>query len=820
MRDNLEADLTKIIAEAIDIAKSLGQEMNSCYLLLAVFTIPNGAEGFLIEQGIDEDTLLSTMERISGEGKEMTERIIEQATLIAESTGKKKASALHLLLAICRERQSLAYMMLINAGANMASLRTRLMSAATRKQPLYEETQVHSRAGERSSHTSASTSQTNPSPAAPTARQNHSIVKESQKHPSKQPPKLTEKPEPRKSAAKTISVKNNGAFYILDEEKFPQLVKLGKNLTQLAAENKIDPLVGRGREIEEIIDILGKRRANNPLLVGEPGVGKTAIVEGLVNMAYRTPKLLPALAEKVIVELDLNRIFAGTSLRGALAERLNGIREEVKRAEGRVIVFIDEIHSLSGLSAGDSPEEAANSLKASLARGEFPCIGATTSDELRKFLNSDPAFERRFEIVLIPEPSVDDTVKILDGIKEEYEKHHGVKYTADALQAAAILSSRYLSERFLPDKAISLIDLAGSRARRVGKDFITEEEIARVVSKIASIPEDKLTLKDSERLLKMEEELSKRIIGHDKVIESVAKVIRRNYVGFRAKRPIGSFIFLGPTGVGKTELVKALADFLFNSRDALVRVDMSEYSESHSTSRLIGAPPGYVGYEAGGQLTEQIRRKPFQIVLLDEVEKAHRDVLQILLQVLDEGRLTDGRGRTVDFTNTIVVMTSNLGSDKFGKKLKPKIGFAGEQKSEDDEMMEDYEKRAADVLTSAKRFFPPELWNRIEERLVFAPLGREQLKAIARLELEKSSHSLEVEKKIEFSADESAVEWILENGGYQPELGARPLRQTIQRFVEAAIAENILRGEFIAGDKISVSAKDNRLYFSKEPNAH
>jgi ATP-dependent Clp protease ATP-binding subunit ClpC len=652
-------------------------------------------------------------------------------------------------------------------------------------------------------------------------------------------------------ATETTAAADPKARYRLDPKQYPWLVQLGRNLSESAAEGRFDPLIGRDREIEEVIDILGKRRSNNPLLLGEPGVGKTAIVEGLARALVFTPTVAPTLADKVFVELDMNRITAGTSLRGAFAERLTGLRDEVKKANGRIVVFFDEIHTLMGAGGGDSPEEATNALKSALARGEFPCIGATTNDEFKKFIESDPAFERRFDPVLVREPSPEDALAILKGMAPAYEAHHGVQYEAQSLDAAVRFSSRFISERFLPDKAFKLVDIAGSRARRRGAKTVGVADIAAEVARVSGVPAEKLMMSDADRLLRMEKVLGAALIGHEGIVQRVAAVIRRNYAGFHARRPIGSFLFLGPTGVGKTELAKQLADFMFGSPDALVRIDMSEYEEPHAVARLIGAPPGYVGHEAGGQLTEALRKKPFQIILLDEVEKAHRDILQILLQVLDEGRLTDARGRTIDFTNAIIIMTSNLGAEVLGGQSAPTIGFrpAGFGASQNaasgvatldrvataNDTVVDHTRNdtlpdvlpvgASDstaplsplhqaVIDEARRFFSPELWNRIEDKLVFAPLTRDQLRRIAVLEAERSSQTLSAERQIRYTLTTDAVEWLLDNGGYDPAFGARPLRQTLQRRIESRIAEGILRREFKPGDELRVTVIDGKLLFA------
>ncbi|MEZ4430793.1 MAG: ATP-dependent Clp protease ATP-binding subunit [bacterium] len=597
--------------------------------------------------------------------------------------------------------------------------------------------------------------------------------------------------------------------FVLNREKFPWLTRLGRNLSHLAWLGRFDPVVGRDAEIEQALDVLHKRRSNNPCLVGEPGVGKTAIVEGMAHklaVEHARRGEAPGAPERVIIQVDVGAIVAGTHLRGALAERLRGLQDEVRRAAGRVVVFIDEIHTLVG-AGGNDGADAANELKSALARGEFPCIGATTVDEYRESIEGDPALERRFTAVHVAEPDEATTRAILAGVADRYARHHGVRYRDEALDAAVRLSRRYLHDRCDPDKSLGVLDLAGAVARRRGGE-VDRRAVAEVVSRVARVPVEHLLVDDPRRFLDMERHLADGIIGQRHVLGAIAETIRRNLAGFAGGRPIGSFLFLGPTGVGKTEAVKALAHFLFGSRDALVRFDMSEFLESHSVARLIGAPPGYVGHQEGGQLTDRIRRRPYQVVLFDEIEKSHRDVWNILLQILDDGRLTDGRGRTVDFSNTVVVLTSNLGADAFALDSR-RIGFAGEGAA-------DRAAQAEQAVQKARRTFPPELWNRIEQRICFHPLARDEVAAVARLQLAERARLLEGERGISFAVDEAAIAALIEKGGYDAAFGARPMRQAIAREVETPLAARILAGEVRRGDRVQVSAADGALVFTIE----
>jgi ATP-dependent Clp protease ATP-binding subunit ClpC len=642
------------------------------------------------------------------------------------------------------------------------------------------------------------------------------------------------------------------------------LDQFGRNLTQLARDTKLDPVIGREKEIERVMQVLSRRTKNNPVLIGEPGVGKTAIVEGLAQDIVKG-EVPETLKGKQIYTLDLGALVAGSRYRGDFEERLKKVLKEI-RTRGDIVLFIDELHTLVGAGAAEGAIDAASILKPMLARGELQTIGATTRDEYRKHLEKDAALERRFQPINVEEPTVAHSIEILKGLRDRYEAHHRVSFTDDALVAAANLSDRYISDRFLPDKAIDLIDEAGSRMRirrmtappdvrevdekiaevRLRKesaidaqDFekaaslrdeerqlveerqrrerewksgemdvlseVDEEEIAEVLSTWTGIPVFKLTEEETEKLLRMEDELHKRIISQEDSIKAVSKAIRRTRAGLKdPKRPSGSFIFLGPSGVGKTELSKALAEFLFGDEDTLIQLDMSEYMEKHTVSRLIGSPPGYVGYEEGGQLTEAVRRKPFSVILFDEIEKAHPDVFNTLLQILEDGRLTDSQGHQVDFKNTIIIMTSNLGTRDIQKG--PGIGFAARP----DEKLS-YEKMKDRVMDELKKSFRPEFLNRIDEVIVFHSLTQEDVKQIVDLMMKRVTEQLKA-KDLEIELTDAAKTLLAEQG-YDPALGARPLRRTIQRLVEDPLSEKLLWKEFRAGQTIIVDASDGEMVF-------
>ena len=642
------------------------------------------------------------------------------------------------------------------------------------------------------------------------------------------------------------------------------LDQFGRNLTQLARDAKLDPVIGREREIERVMQVLSRRTKNNPVLIGEPGVGKTAVVEGL-SQAIVKGEVPETLKGKQIYTLDLGALVAGSRYRGDFEERLKKVLKEIK-TRGDIVLFIDELHTLVGAGAAEGAIDAASILKPMLARGELQTIGATTRDEYRKHLEKDAALERRFQPIEVQEPNVTHTIEILKGLRDRYEAHHRVTYTDEAIVAAANLADRYISDRFLPDKAIDLIDEAGSRMRirrmtappdvreldekiadvRLrkesaidGQDFelaarlrdeerqhqeerqrreqnwkagemdvlseVDEEEIAEVLSIWTGIPVFKLTEEETEKLLRMEDELHRRIISQHEAIGAVSRAMRRTRSGLKdPRRPSGSFIFLGPSGVGKTELSKALAEFLFGDEDALIQLDMSEYMEKHTVSRLIGSPPGYVGYEEGGQLTEAVRRKPFSVILFDEIEKAHPDVFNTLLQILEDGRLTDSQGRTVDFKNTIIIMTSNLGARDIAKGVG--IGFAAAR-----DEAGDYDKMREKVHEELKKSFRPEFLNRIDEIIVFHSLTPDDVKEIVHLLMSRVEEQLKA-KDIDIELTEAAKVLLAEKG-YDQALGARPLRRTIQRMVEDPLAEKLLYKEFRAGETVIVDARDGEIVF-------
>ncbi|ACK64132.1 ATPase AAA-2 domain protein [Rippkaea orientalis PCC 8801] len=619
----------------------------------------------------------------------------------------------------------------------------------------------------------------------------------------------------------TVAARGNESIFDSPPRTQTRLQDFGINLTQRAKEGKLDPMVGRNQELERVIQILGRRTKNNPVLIGEPGVGKTAIAEGLAQRIVN--KDLPeTLQDKQVIALDMTLLVAGTRFRGEFEERLKAIVEEVRQA-GNIILVIDEIHTLVGAGALGGVLDAANLLKPALARGELQCLGTTTLDEYRQYIERDAALERRFQPVMVGEPSVTETIEILYGLRKEYEAYHKVKFEDCALEAAATLADRYISDRFLPDKAIDLIDEAGSRIHLrhslqtkvttsgdnnsqslvINPDslvpVVDAEDIAQIVTAWTGIPINKLSETESESLLHLEAQLHESIIGQEEAVKAVSRAVRRARVGLKnPHRPVASFIFAGPTGVGKTELTKALARYLFGSEEAMIRLDMSEFMEPHTVSKLIGSPPGFIGYEEGGQLTEAVRRKPYSVILFDEIEKAHPDIFNLLLQLLEDGRLTDAKGRTVNFNNTLVIMTSNIGS-KVIEKGGSGFGF----ESSSDHFEAQYQRLRDLVNNELKQYFRPEFLNRLDDIIVFRQLTKPEVTEIADLLLQQVSKQLQEQRQITLTVTDGFKERVVSEG-YDPSYGARPLRRAIMRLLEDSLAEAILSGKVHDGDTIKV----------------
>ena len=798
----------RVVVLAQDEARSLNHNyIGTEHLLLGLITEGEGVAAKALESlDINKDAVRAAVIDIIGEGEKPVEghipftprakRVFELSLREALQLGHNYIGTEHLLLGLLKEGEGVASQVLIKLGADLGKVRQTVIE-------LLSGYQRNSDDGRESVGVGASS---------------------------------------------TGSGQTNSAI----------LEQFGRNLTQAARENKLDPVIGRRTEMQRVMQILSRRTKNNPVLVGEPGVGKTAVVEGLAQ-AIVAGDVPETIKDKQIYSLDMGALVAGSRYRGDFEERLKKILKEI-RTRGDIILFIDEIHTLVGAGAAEGSIDASQMLKPMLARGELQTIGATTSDEYRKYIEKDAALERRFQPVKVDEPSVEETVGILKGLRDRYEAHHRVIITDAAIQAAAELADRYVSDRFLPDKAIDLMDEAGARLRisrmtappelreldekiaevkrnkesaiddqdfekaaalRDEEQKLTEErkqkesswrdgsreaiaevgedDIAEVLAMSTGIPVFKLTQTESAKLLKMEDELHKRVIGQDAAVKALAQSIRRTRSGLKdPKRPGGSFIFAGPTGVGKTELAKALAEFLFGDEDALIQLDMSEFSEKHTSSRLFGAPPGYVGYDEGGELTEKVRRRPFSVVLFDEVEKAHPDIFNSLLQILEEGRLTDSQGRKVDFKNTVIIMTTNLGTRDINKCV-----LTGFQSTEN--ITHDYSRMKAKVNEELKQHFRPEFLNRVDEVVVFPPLDKEQIKQIVDLMIANLAKRMEAQDMKLQITDEARE--LLADRGFDPVLGARPLRRAIQRDIEDALSERILFGDILPGQVVTVGVK-------------
>lgn len=816
MANNFSENSTRALNLALEAARQFGHGyIGTEHLLLGLLRADGGVSSkVLLDAGLTDEFVVERIKENVGvgvpsdvSGQDMTprlKRILERSFVEARRTGNYIIGTEHILISLLEEPNCQAVEIIESAGIDIRSLYSDVI-----------ESMGLSAAGD--------------------------TDRDGQKH----------------GTAKKSGGKNT-----------PNLNSYGTDLTEMVRENKIDPIIGRGTEIERVIQVLSRRTKNNPCLIGEPGVGKTAIAEGLAQHIIEGSVPEP-LKNKRVVTLDIASMIAGSKYRGDFEERLKNVIEEVKK-EGNVILFIDELHVLVGAGSAEGAMDAANILKPSLARGEIQVIGATTLDEYKKHIEKDAALERRFQPIIVSEPSEEDAIAILKGIRDKYEAHHGVKISDEAIESAVRLSSRYIRDRFLPDKAIDLMDEAASKLRmknltappdmkskeeeikRVAgekenavrnQDFekaatlrdkekalsseleemkknwnsesgkekltLTAEDIEDVVTQTTGIPVKKLVHEESERLLNMENILHKRVVGQDEAVNAVARAIRRGRVGLKdPKRPIGSFLFLGPTGVGKTELSKALAEVLFGDESAMIRVDMSEYMEKHTVSKMIGSPPGYVGFDDGGQLTEKVRRKPYSVILFDEIEKAHPDVFNIMLQILDDGRLTDAKGRTVDFKNTVIIMTSNIGAKTITDSKK--LGFTPAE----DNFDRNQETIRENVMDELKRSFRPEFLNRIDDIIVFKQLDREDIKQIASRLCDSVVKSLK-ELGITLSVEDSAIDVLVEKG-FDVTYGARPLKRAIQSLIEDKMAEKMLEKTFSEGDEVVARGEHGKIVFSKK----
>lgn len=809
MQDRLTERAKQALNLAAEAALELGQSyVGTEHLLIGLIRESDGVAGKILEaNNVNDETVIDKIDSLIGTGEPIdegqpeatprTKRVLQNSYIEARRLGHNYVGTEHLLIAVLRESESIAVKILVEMGVSPQKLYNEILG-------------LLNEGGQETGDTN----------------------------------------EGGKSEGRGGNV--------------PTLMKFGRDLTKMAKEDKLDPVIGRDSAIERVVQILSRRTKNNPCLIGEPGVGKTAVAEGLAQkiVSGSVPEILK---NKRVITLDMSSMIAGAKYRGEFEERLKKAMEEIHKA-GNIILFIDELHTIIGAGAAEGAIDAANILKPALARGEIQVIGATTLEEYRKYVEKDSALERRFQPITLSEPTAEESIRILQGIRDKYEAHHRVKITDKAIEAAVNMSVRYISDRFLPDKAIDLVDEAASRIRiktltappdvknledkitalkkekeaaitvqdyekaaklrdeekalteelnatrenweknnSTAEAVVTENEIAEIISMWTGVPVKSIEETESERLLRLEEILHNRVVGQSEAVTAVSKAIRRGRVGLKdPKRPIGSFIFLGPTGVGKTELSKALAEAMFGDEDAMIRIDMSEYMEKHTVSRLVGSPPGYVGYEEGGQLTEKVRRKPYSVVLFDEIEKAHPDVFNMLLQILEDGILTDSQGRRVDFRNTVIIMTSNLGANRITEQKKS-LGFSAGEDSAD----RDYEQIKTEVMSEVKQAFRPEFLNRVDELIVFHRLDTDNIRAIAEKMLETLKKRL-ADNKIDAEFTEEAIAKIAAEG-FDPVYGARPIRRVIQTGVEDMIAERMLEGKVNPGDKISITVNDGKL---------
>jgi len=813
-----ESELVGLERQAEQLARGRKERVTSAHLLAAMAKGSCSAAALLESRRLAAEALLRAARSASDDEPLPLRAATQGARAVAERMRAPEPGALHLLISLLGDRRTAAYRVLDQCGVDVNRLRLAAMNQALAllgRSPIVRggaapaKTSAQAQAAQAPGGPRGSTPRTRTSSPRRLAevvppqdlrerrrRQSRALTAEEAavEPPPAEAARASRASTPPAALARPEAERSFG----LPAKRFPLLARLGTNLTLAAASGELDRVVRRDAEVERVIDVLCKRQANNPCLVGPSGVGKTRIVHGVAQRFANLDGSL-GLSPRIVVELGAGALVSGTGVRGGLAQRMQALCREVELSEGRIVLFFDEVHQLF---LGDGGEELASEFKLAIAQGRLPCIGATTREEYARSIEADPALARRFSLIEIDEPSREDAFLVLEALAPKFEAHHSVRYEEAALALGIAWSVQYLPGRALPDKAIAILDLAGARAHRRGQSRVSPEQVAEVVSELSQVPVERLLESDGERMLGLEAALATRVVGHTESLKAIARSVRRNAAGLGGKRPIGTFLLLGPTGVGKTETAKALAEALFFSDQALTRIDLSEYSEPHAVARLFGAPPGYVGHEAGGQLTEAVRRRPYQVILLDELEKAHPEVLQSFLALFDEGRMTDGRGRTIDFSHALIVMTSNLGASE--QTPARSLGFARSE----DRALGEYRER---VVRRVREALAPELFNRIDEVLVFAPLERAQVSEIARRLLAKLTSRLSEARGVKIEFDPGVVDCLLAAGGVDLTLGARPMQRTISRLVEAPLAELILQGAAGSGQTLRVRARANKI---------
>ena len=838
--ERLSREVRTIRTQADIVARSTHRTTSSVHYLVAMFVVECQAREVLAETKVNDQTVLDTFQRMPerDDPPEALQEIHRHSARLAESAGLPETTSMVLLASLLRVRESLACRVLERAGVNVPGLRSKVIGmvtfendrTATGQRPAY-------RPGETNKHPVVPGQRTSssaiplplpvltPPVLTPPVLTPPVLTSPMLTLPVLTPPvqptptqsvaahRPTPPPQPAKPAAPQQLSLPTGVF-ALPADQFPALHECGRNLTAQALLGKIDPVVGRDSIIESVIDILLMKHANNPCLIGEAGVGKTAIAEGLAARLAGNVAQYGKLGTAVVIEIQVSALVAGTGLRGAFSEKMRKLRDEVARADGQVIVFMDEVHTIMGAGTGDGPLDAANDLKSALSRGKFPLIGATTRAEYKRHIETDPAMDRRFQVVDVPEPSVPEALLIMAGVAPTYGRHHGVTYSHDALASAVHLSRRFITDRCLPDKAIAVIDRAGAQAKRAGRPQVQVDDVARAVHVLTGVPMERLLADERGRIRDLAADLQTKIVGHDSAMARIAKRIQRNYAGFSGDRPVASLLFAGAPGVGKTETARALAELLFVSGDALVRFDMSEYAEPSSLSRLLGSPPGYVGHQQAGLLAQAMQKRPYRVLLFDEVDKSAQEVRAVLLQLLDGGRVTDNHGHTVDIRNCIVVLTTNVGADALATSRRRAIGFGAleamplTERMQPDEATQLGQDSAA--LEAAQQALSAELWRRIDEAIVFRPLDLQAARQIARREIDAGAKRLYEARLIHYEVEESVVDLVLEDG-LDPSTGVRPLRSRIERIVEAFVTDCILDGLLRPGASVLIAARQGQL---------